>query len=202
MWALGEENTGPVEIEGQGNFPLGRAATLAMLRGRGARDFPNAYNTATKFKITLKFASGNIITVEDGPGNGIRLDGDKEQIWVSRNELKGRLVEAIAGDAGETERLAAEVAKLYGGPPATHMANFMASMRSRSNAHLRRLHPPPRGQRLPPLQHRHAGGAQTAVGSQERKFHRRRRSERAARPQTAETLSNRGLNQCFLDAKS
>ncbi len=132
MWALGEENTGPVEIEGQGDFPLGRAATLAMLRGRGARDFPNAYNTATKFKITLKFGSGNTITVEDGPGNGIRLEGDKEQIWVSRSELKGRLVEAIAGDAGETERLAAEVAKLYGGPPATHMANFMASIRSRS----------------------------------------------------------------------
>ncbi len=131
MWALGEENTGPVEIEGRGEFPLGREATLAALKGRAPRDFPNAYNTPTTFKITLKFASGNTIVVEDGPGNGIRLAGDKEEIWVSRKELTGPLVDAIAADAGETERLDAAVARLYGGPPATHMANFIESIRSR-----------------------------------------------------------------------
>ena len=128
MWALGVENTGPVEIEGQGEFPLGREATLAPLVGKRAAPLPNAYNTPTKFKITLRFANGNTVIVQDGPGNGIRLEGEKDQIWVSRKELTGELIKALPAGA-----LDPEVLKLYGGKqPGSHMGNFVDCMRERT----------------------------------------------------------------------
>ena len=39
------------------------------------------------------------VIVQDGPGNGIRLEGEKDQIWVSRKELTGELVKALPAGA-------------------------------------------------------------------------------------------------------
>jgi predicted dehydrogenase len=127
QWALGVENTGPMEIQGEGVLPSGRDAALAALRGENrAPGAPNSYNTATTFKIELKYASGTSITVQDGPDNGIRLAGSSGQIWVSRKELTGDAV-------SESARLDEEVLKLYRGKaPATHMKDFVDCVQDRT----------------------------------------------------------------------
>ncbi len=133
QWAMGEENTGPVEIEAVGEMPLGREATLAHLLGKGkAAEFPNAYNTATTFRVTMKYASGSTLIVTEGPGNGIQIDGDKSSLFVSRSQLTGPAVEAVAASEKEQEWLAAEVVRLYRGKqPTTHMQDFFDCMKTR-----------------------------------------------------------------------
>ena len=133
-WALGVENTGPVEIEGAGEFPLGRELMLSMLQGKKDREsIPNCYQTAVTFEIALTFANGNKIILKDKPGNGIRLEGEKDQIFVSRSEITGPLIESIKASQQETAWLSEEVVKLYKGKrPTTHMENFFSAVRDRS----------------------------------------------------------------------
>ncbi len=124
-WALGVENTGPIEIEGKGEWPLGREATLAFMLGktRGA-SLPNAYNTPRTFQITLRFANGNTIIVKDGPGNGIEIAGEKGKLFVSRK--------AIEAPAADPAWLDAEVRKLYRGKvPSSHMLDFIECVKDR-----------------------------------------------------------------------
>ena len=127
QWALGVENTGPVEIAAEGVLPSGREAALAGLRAEHrASESPNSYTTATTFKIELKYANGNRITVQDGPGNGIRLEGGNGEIWVSRKELTGAALKDFA-------RLDEEVMKLYRGKtPGTHMKDFVDCLQDRT----------------------------------------------------------------------
>ena len=136
QWAIGAENTGPIEIQGQGQFPQGRRPTLAMItRKKTHTEIPNGYNTATKFSVTLKFANGNTIVVQDGPGNGILLEGEKGRIYVSRRELTGAPIEAIEASEKQTSWLHEQVIKLYKGKqPTTHMENFIQCVRERSES--------------------------------------------------------------------
>jgi predicted dehydrogenase len=131
-WALGLENTGPSEIFGHGDFPLGREETLMRMLGKAPPDFPNAYNTPTRFDITLKYGNGNTVIIRDGPGNGIRIEGEKGYIFVNRNELTGEVVSAIESDPNARTRLNEEVVKLYSGKePVSHMQDFVECVRSR-----------------------------------------------------------------------
>ena len=133
QWALGADNTGPVEIEGAGEFPLGRERTLAMLTGEiAARDLPNAYNAARNFRVLLKYDDGNKIVVTNEGRNGILIEGEKGRIFVNRDQLVGRPVEEIAASEHDTAWLNEEVVKLYKGKqPTSHMENFVDCVRNR-----------------------------------------------------------------------
>ncbi len=93
QWAVGCELTGPVEIEGEGQWPQGREATLAMLLGKN-RDLPNGYNTATQFQIKLAFANGNTIIVRHRPDEAMskRLaeSGPPPQASSKKGKAKGK----------------------------------------------------------------------------------------------------------------
>jgi predicted dehydrogenase len=134
QWAVGAENTGPVEIEGEGDFPQRREQTLAMITGKiPPTAIPNGYNAVTAFRVRLKFAGGNTIVVRHGPGNGILIEGEKGRIEVSRGRLVGAPIEQIQADEAEARKLDAEVVKLYKGKqPGSHMENFIQSVRDRS----------------------------------------------------------------------
>jgi predicted dehydrogenase len=131
QWALGADNTGPTEIEGQGELPCGREATLAMLVRQ--ERLPNCYNTATAFRITMRFASGDTIIVREGPRNGIEIEGEKSRLFVSRGELTGPAIDQIQESGKEQAWLEDEVVRLYKGrEPTTHMNNFRDCVRERS----------------------------------------------------------------------
>jgi hypothetical protein len=118
QWALGCENTGPVEIEGTGEFP----------------NIPNGYNTAVAFDCTLTFAGGSKIvfrSVPKGTSKGVLIEGENGRIFVNRGRLSGKPIEEFS--KSDKEWLDDEVANLYRGKqPGDHMRNFFECLKDRS----------------------------------------------------------------------
>ncbi len=158
-WALGVENTGPIEITGQGTFPLGKDNTLALINGKvSSSAFPNMYSIVRDFEGTLTFENGHVIQVTDKPlpasfahhENGLLLEGDKGSIFMSRQtdgfNFEGSLGEQIKNDKDLQKQINEKVIALYKGKvPAyvqeertgeavarPHMKNFFSCVEDRS----------------------------------------------------------------------
>jgi predicted dehydrogenase len=100
QWGIGAENSGPVEISGEGVFDKRQ----------------NCFNTAQTFGCTLVFKNGGRILVqnhEEGKENGIRFEGKNGGIFVNRGMLTGNLIDEIPS---VREVFSADVADLYSGP--------------------------------------------------------------------------------------
>lgn len=141
QWALGNENVGPVKIKGAGTFPptvpdnFDFAAWFA-----GELLLPNGFNTASSFNISLEFANGTEMTVnneyvsEDGKtsfGNGILFEGSEGRIFVNRGKLTGKPVEQLT--PADEQKLNDVIADMYGGEPTGHMQNFFNCIDSRKD---------------------------------------------------------------------
>jgi len=155
QWALGAEGSGPLEVRAGGAFPQGRQTTLAVLEGRPPDAYQtNHFSTVVEYQAELKFAGGHVMRIEGTEKSwqagkrriGVKLEGDKGSLWVSRDELTGELVEKIESDPKQAAWLMEELVKLYGGTrpdwdhpiiriadimPTTHMEDFLAAIRSR-----------------------------------------------------------------------
>lgn len=130
QWGLGVEHTGPIEIEGTGDFPNIPENFDPEAFFAGKQKLVDGYNTATTFKVTLKFADGSRIIVQDGPDNGIWFKGEKGEIFVARGDLKGPLIDEL--NDGDQEWLKTERTKLYKGlPQKGHMQNFFQCVKER-----------------------------------------------------------------------
>jgi hypothetical protein len=117
MWALGVENTGPVEVEGTGDFP----------------NVPNGYNVAHTFDCTMRFAGGHTIRLYSGT-NELIISGEKGRIRVNRGSLTGKAVEELT--QADEAWLDEEILKLCGGwktggQEGDHMQNFFDCIKSR-----------------------------------------------------------------------
>lgn len=138
QWALGNETTGPVSIEGTGQFPPTVPDNFDFNSWfAGEVLLPNGFNTAMNFHITLKFANGSEMTVndtyrsEDGKtefGNGILFEGSEGRIFVNRGKLTGKPVEQLTDS--DKQKIDDVVADLYGGEPTGHMKNFFDAIDS------------------------------------------------------------------------
>ncbi len=149
QWALGYDRSGPVEIEGRGQFPMmpDDCDPVAFFAGRTT--IRNGFNTATQFEVTLTFACGSSLVATHGPGNGILIEGEKGRIYVNRARLSGKPVEDLT--QADRQWLAEETVRLYKGksidPSAVttdarntgrdratveHMRNLFACIRDRS----------------------------------------------------------------------
>jgi predicted dehydrogenase len=138
MWGLGKDRTGPVSIEGHGDYPRQK----------------NCYNSAVTFHCDLVFDDGAVLTVQHGPqegvwfdpvplpvaatmpdvmcglDNGIWFEGDQGRIFVNRQKLAGRPVEDLTAD--DEGWLHDTIQELYRGKrPGHHMANFFECVRER-----------------------------------------------------------------------
>ncbi|MSR65748.1 MAG: Gfo/Idh/MocA family oxidoreductase [Pedosphaera sp.] len=130
QWGLGFENSGPVEIEGAGNFPNIPDNFDPVAFFAGKQKIVNGYNAATKFNVKLTFDTGATITVREGPGNGIWFKGEKGEIFVNRGKLNGPIIDELTDD--DHQWLKTERTKLYKGmPQRSHMENFFACVKER-----------------------------------------------------------------------
>ncbi len=130
VWALGGEGTGPVEIEGKGELPLGNEPVLEMLAGKRPSVVPNSYNVARQFDCDMLLPNGNTIKLFSGE-NELIIEGELGKIRVNRGGLTGKPIEQLS-DA-DKQWLDAEVVKLYKGrEPTSHMQNFFDCVKDRS----------------------------------------------------------------------
>jgi predicted dehydrogenase len=114
MWALGLENTGPIEIVGRGDFPKVR----------------NGFNVATTFDCTMHFANGSTIVL-DSKKNNLLIEGEKGAISVNHRQIAGKPLEGMSKK--DKQWLAEQVVKLYRGKqPGTHMGDFFDCIKSRA----------------------------------------------------------------------
>jgi predicted dehydrogenase len=115
QWALGFDRSGPVEIEGQGEFPIIPDDFDPVAFFAGEAKLPNGFNTATTFDVTLKFENGSRMVVKHAPGNGIMIEGERGRVYVNRARLSGKPVEDLT--KADRDELAEQTVKLYKGKP-------------------------------------------------------------------------------------
>lgn len=131
LWALGGEETGPAEVEGKGEFPLGREVMLDYLLGKKpVGELPNSFNVAGSFDCTMRLPNGNTIQLVSKQ-NELIIEGEKGKIRVNRGSLTGKPIEEMS--EGGKKWLEEEVIKLYRGKqPGSHMRNFFECVRDRT----------------------------------------------------------------------
>jgi len=108
-WGLGFDGTGPVEIEGAGEFPR-----------RGL------YNSPTRYYVTAKYANGMPMIIAGGYPeiwSGTKWIGDRGWIWVDRGEYQTEPA------ALKKEEIGPEEARLI--KSRDHFQNFIDCIRSR-----------------------------------------------------------------------
>ncbi|HEY2761648.1 MAG TPA: Gfo/Idh/MocA family oxidoreductase [Pirellulales bacterium] len=124
QWAMGMDHTGPLSVEAVADLPV------PFENGRPTVD--NQYNTATKFNIACTYPNGAVLIIRDGPSNGIWIEGEKGEIFVSRgdlNDVRGNAIAILAEDPIPED----DLRKLCKGKePGNHMRNFIECVRDRS----------------------------------------------------------------------
>jgi len=107
-WGMGWDRTGPVEIEGKGNYPD-----------------EGLYNVPTEYKFTCKYADGRVMTVANNRQltQGAKWYGEKGWVHVSRGGLRAEPESILKEVIGPDE------IKLY--ESRDHKQNFLDCVKSR-----------------------------------------------------------------------
>jgi predicted dehydrogenase len=107
-WGLGLGRTGPVEIEGRGEFPN-----------------DGVYDVAISYKFHCKYANGVEMTVANNKqiAQGTRWYGDKGWIYVKRGKLEAEPADVLNETIGPNETHLCE--------SRDHVGNFLQCVRTR-----------------------------------------------------------------------
>ena len=107
-WGMGWDYTGPVEIEGKGNYPT-----------------EGLYNVATQYKFACKYANGTVLTVANNTQltQGAKWYGEKGWIHVNRGGLNASDENILREEIGPNET------RLY--ESRDHKQNFLDCVKSR-----------------------------------------------------------------------
>ena len=105
-WGLGLEETGPVSVEGQGEFPN-----------------DGLFDAATNFDFTAAYRSGVRIRVTNAVENGVKWEGDDGWIFVTRGRIAASSPDILR------ERIAPWEDRLPASPG--HHRDFLNCMRTR-----------------------------------------------------------------------
>lgn len=111
-WGLGFDNTGPLEIEGKGEFPPQEGI----------------YNTCTKYFCTLKYPEDITMIIAGGYGeirSGTKWIGTDGWVWADRGAFDCSIAELKEGKLSEDKR------KIKLIKSSNHVSNFVASVKSR-----------------------------------------------------------------------
>lgn len=105
QWGLGMDDSGPVEVEGKGEFPV---------------DSP--YSTPVKVNFRGKYANGVEVFVETGP-SGVRFEGTDGWVYVNRGVLQASDKNLLTAPLGPDD------IHLY--ESRDHWSNFLDCVRTR-----------------------------------------------------------------------
>jgi predicted dehydrogenase len=112
-WGLGFDHTGPVEVEGQGEFPPKDAV----------------WNTCTRYRITCKYAEGVEMIIAGGHRDirsGTKWIGTDGWVWVDRGGF-----DCSKEEFKDRSRLPDELRKVRAYHSRDHMRNFLDCVKSR-----------------------------------------------------------------------
>jgi predicted dehydrogenase len=112
-WGLGFDNSGPSEIEGQGEFPPADAV----------------WNTCTKYRIELKYPQNITMTIAGGYGDikgGTKWIGSEGWVRVNRGEFEASNPEWVKGKSLPEELRKVKLYETKG-----HQRNFLDCVKSR-----------------------------------------------------------------------
>jgi len=129
LWALEKQhaNIGLVTID-----PLEVQHPVPLVNGYPTKE--DQFNTATHFKVSVKFEDGLEMMVRHdaddlGFGNGVMFEGDGGRMLVNRGKLTGKPVEQLKENPLPEDAME----KLYGTKvPQSHMGNFMECVKTRA----------------------------------------------------------------------
>lgn len=113
-WGMDCDNSGPLEIEGKGEFPPQDAV----------------WNTCTKYRITAKYPNDIEMVIAGGHGDirgGTKWIGTDGWVWVNRNNA----FEASKSEWEDTRRLPEELRKVKLYESNDHFGNFLDCVVSR-----------------------------------------------------------------------
>jgi predicted dehydrogenase len=121
-WAIGMENSGPISVEGV-------MVEHPVPFKDGWPTITNKYNAATKFDVKCLYPNGVELHILSEGENGILIQGDKGELFVSRGNLRGSAVDSLKASPLPE----GTITKLYKGKkPGNHMANFFDCIADRS----------------------------------------------------------------------
>jgi len=109
-WGLGFDNTGPIEVEGKGEYTLASAV----------------WNAPSKFRVTAKYKNGVAMIISGGYDDvrrGTRWVGDDGWIWVDRAGMEAQPRQVLFS------RIRPDEIRLE--PSVSHYRNFLECVRTR-----------------------------------------------------------------------
>jgi predicted dehydrogenase len=112
-WGLGFDGTGPVEVEGQGEFPAKDAI----------------WNTCSKYRITCTYAEGVTMTIAGGHSDirgGTKWIGSDGWVWVDRGRF-----DCSNEELKDISRLPQNLRQVKVYHSRDHMRNFLDCVKSR-----------------------------------------------------------------------
>ena len=124
QWAIGMDDSGPVSVKGE-------YADHPVPFKDGYPTVDNEYNTATRFKIAVKFPNGVDMFIYDRHpefDNGILFEGQQGRFFVNRGKITGKPVEQLQENPLPEDA----ITKIYKGKqPGDHMRNFFECVKTR-----------------------------------------------------------------------
>ena len=117
-WGLDFDNTGPMEVEGRGDFP--------------PKDAP--WNTCTKYRVLLKYPKGVTMIIAGGPSDirsGTKWVGTSGWVWVDRPGGSNSGFDASNADWKEWTSVPDDVRRVQLPESDNHYRNFLDSVKSR-----------------------------------------------------------------------
>ena len=127
-WGMGTEYTGPVSVKAEAEWP-------------GSDSFWDVHGA---YNVELKYANGATVLISDKLPNGIRFEGDKGWIWVSRGSYSATKSDpnasntAKAIDASDKSWLTCDLSKdevqLHRSPGWDHHLDWLQALKEERDA--------------------------------------------------------------------